>query len=112
MKISKELRNWFLETNKEHILSGVRNFKANNWYEGDVQSAMDFYKDKQDFFAHAIEQQKNGTSHVSDWFETFNCNIDRNIEEMMHLMAQIRDGDISYKMLFEEPKHPKKNIKV
>ena len=70
---------------------------------------MDFYQDKQNFFEHAITMQKSGTTHVEDWFNNFNCPIkDRSIEEMMHLMAQLRDGAISYKMLFNEPKHRKK----
>ena len=53
--------------------------------------------------------QKTGRNDVVEWFEKFNCPIkNRTVEEMMHLMAQLRDGAISYKMLFEEPKHPKK----
>ena len=96
-----ELREWFLKTNREHILSSVRTFKTNNWYNGEVMSTMDFYKDKQCFFGHAVEQQKNGSNHVVDWFNNFGCNISRSPEEMMFLMAQLRDGDISYNMLFK-----------
>ena len=72
MKINPELKTWFIQKNKEHILEIVSEFKN------------------------------------VEWFEKFNCPIkNRTVEEMMHLMAQFRDGAISYKMLFQEPKHPK-----
>tara|TARA_B100000073_G_scaffold326463_1_gene311185 strand:- start:2211 stop:2540 length:330 start_codon:yes stop_codon:yes gene_type:complete len=109
MKINPELKAWFIKKNKEHILDGVRQFKKNNWYDGNIQSAMDFYIAKQEYFDHATTMQKSGRNDVVEWFEKFNCPIEnRTVEEMMHLMAQLRDGAISYKMLFEEPKHPKK----
>ena len=69
---------------------------------------MDFYISKQEFFEHATTMQKAGRNDVAEWFERFDCPIqERTIEEMMHLMAQLRDGAISYNMLFQEPKHPK-----
>jgi hypothetical protein len=109
VKINPELKSWFMEKVKNHIIEGVQVFKENDWYGGPVQTTDCFYKDFQYTFDHVITMQKEGTEHVSVWFEDFNCPIEnRNIEEMMHLMAQVRDGDISYKMLFEEPKHPKK----
>ena len=105
MNINPELKKWFLNKNKEHILSGVRDFKKNNWYEGSVQSTMSFYEESQYFFDHVITMQKCGSNHVSDWFVNFGCPIkERSVEEMMHLMAQFRDGAISYNMLFQEPK--------
>lgn len=109
MNVNPELKKWFIQVNKEHILDGVRQFKSNNWYGGEVQSALDFYKSKQHFFKHAIIMQKSGTLHVVDWFNAFECPIqERSLDEMIHLMAQLRDGAISYKMLFEEPKHFKR----
>jgi len=32
MKINPELKAWFIQKNKDHILEGVRQFKENNWY--------------------------------------------------------------------------------
>lgn len=106
MKIQPELKEWFIEQVRKEIIQGVKEHNSTNWYklipdkadEVPIESYISWYnypiRYEADHLTSTYPEQ------IPNWFNSRNCPFIGMEKEKHHLMTQLRDGAISYKMLF------------